>query len=128
MCGERERNDSAAAGIHLCFSGKCEAIEMSCSESKAVFAVCVIVRSFKLNYFASTSFLHFSEGGRGVCKECLTAFDGGGKLKKTRDAILTTDLLLELGDVFQQQSLQGVTASSLLLCCLPKKGAKVQLL
>lgn len=90
--------------------------------------LCVIVHSFKLNYFASTSFLHFSEGGRGVCKECLTAFDGGGKLKKTSDAILTTDLLLELGDVFQQQSLQGVTASSLLLCCLPKKGAKVQLL
>lgn len=30
----------------------------------------VIVPAFKLNYFASTSFLHFSEGGRGVCKEC----------------------------------------------------------
>lgn len=34
------RNGSAVAGIHLCFSGNCEATEMSCSESKAVFAVC----------------------------------------------------------------------------------------
>lgn len=122
------RGGRAAAGTRLCFSGNRGAIEVFCSETKAVFAVYVIVHSFKLNYFASTSFLHFSEGGRGVCKECSTAFDGGGKLKKTSDAILTTDLLLELGDVFQQQSLQGVTASSLLLCCLPKKGTKVQLL
>lgn len=65
ICVRGGRNDSA--GIHFCFSGNCEAIEVSCSESKAAFAVCVIVRSFKLNYFASTSFLHFSEGGRGVC-------------------------------------------------------------
>lgn len=63
------RDSSAAAGTHLCCSGNWEL--WTCPAPRLQEGLlCVIMPSFKLNYFASTSFLHFSEGGRGVCKEC----------------------------------------------------------
>lgn len=61
------RDSSAAAGTHLCCSGNWEL--WTCPAHRLQQGLlCVIVPSFKLNYFASTSFLHFSEGGRGCAK------------------------------------------------------------